>query len=364
MAKKSLGSLEDRLAEQRVKLAKSDKGAKLVDFNNIEPVEVIPTGMVSLDAALGVGGFPRGRIVELFGEEASGKSTIAMSTAAQCLAMGEPVLYLDFEHSFSEDYAESFGIDTRSLLFNLSQPETAEDGSKLAEEMIDSGLATLIVWDSLASTMTIEERDAPPDKKTVASLARCMAAESRRLLPKVDRAGSVMIFVNHIGDKIGVWTPHGATVKTTPGGKWLKFLASLRIETSRRPLVHDVVDLVSDKKRTNRLEYGSLHTAIVRKNKVAPPGKLASFIIREGYGLCEQDIIARIAVKIGLIQQSGSWYSLPNGEKVQGDEAVFDALVNDSVMYSELRSMVSKALTVHKEEVAEESSEEEEDIQE
>ena len=298
------------------------------NINSAAEIDVISSGSLLLDIATGIGGLPRGRLVELYGRESSGKSTIALEAAKQCQEKGLAVLMLDYEHSFSSDYAERIGVDTSDNKFVLSQPETLEQGMKIAELFLAKPVVGLIVVDSLAAMVPESELNNEIGASNVAPQARAMSQVLRRFTHKIHESNTLVIFVNHIRDVIA--TLGRGQRRTTPGGSALKFYSSMRIELQPIETTKEkAMDFMSGKDVDS--PAGSKVKAFIVKNKMARPFREGIFYLSPDAGLDEPRAVLDIAKTRGIITQNGSRYVLPfqsrEGNKalnLGGQQAVLD----------------------------------------
>ena len=295
-------------------------------------IEVIPTGSVNLDIALGVGGLPRGRIVELYGPEAAGKSTLAMSIVAEAQKLGGMALYVDAEHAMDVAYAKKLGVDVDSLL--LAQPESGERALDIAEEMIRSGAIDLVVIDSVAALVPQAEIDGEMGDALVGTHARMMSKACRKLTAAISQTKCVCIFINQLREKVGVMY---GNPEVTTGGHALKYYSSVRLDIRRIEAIKGKGGEVIG----NRVKVKTV------KNKVAPPFRLAEFNIIFGKGIARDDEIVDAAVTMEIITKSGAWfYYTMNGhdERWQGKERVKEALAINKDLSKEIENMVMARL--------------------
>ena len=267
-------------------------------------VDVIPTGSLGLDLALGVGGVPKGRIVEIYGPESSGKTTVALQMVAQAQKMGGEAAFIDVEHALDQGYAKALGVDIDSLL--VSQPDTGEQALEIAEALVRSGALDIVVFDSVAAMVTKSEIEGEMGDAHVGQLARLMSQAMRKLTAIIGRSNCVAIFINQIREKIGVTF---GNPETTTGGRALKYFATVRIDVRKGESIKDGSEFI-----------GNVTKCKVVKNKVAPPFKECTFDLMYGEGTSYEGEIIDIGSVLGLIEKSGSWYSY-KGERIgQGKE--------------------------------------------
>ncbi len=267
-------------------------------------VSAISTGSLTLDMALGIGGVPRGRIVEIYGPESSGKTTVALHVVAETQKLGGEAAYIDVENALDPVYAKALGVDTDSLL--VSQPSSGEQALDIAEALIRSGAIDVVVVDSVAALVTQQEIDGDMASSHVGLQARLMSQALKKLSGAVAKSNCVIIFINQLREKIGI--SYG-NPETTPGGRALKFYASVRMEIRRAEQLKDGADV-----------YGNHVKCKIVKNKVAPPFKLAEFDIIYGKGISKSGEIVDIGVELGFITKSGSWFSYEGQRIAQGKE--------------------------------------------
>ena len=268
------------------------------------PMQVIPTGSVALDVALGIGGLPRGRIVEIYGPESSGKTTLALHAIANAQAAGGIAAFIDAEHALDPDYAHALGVDTDNLL--VSQPDTGEQALEIADTLVRSGALDIIVIDSVAALTPRAEIEGEMGDNHVGLQARMMSQALRKLTGALHQTNTTMIFINQLREKIGVMF---GSPETTTGGKALKFYASIRIDIRRIETLKDGTDAVGNRTRTK-----------VVKNKVAPPFKQAEFDILYGEGISREGGLIDMGVDHDFVRKSGAWYTYEGDQLGQGKE--------------------------------------------
>ena len=306
------------------------KGAimRLGDASANMNVEVIPTGIIPLDIALGVGGVPRGRIIEIYGPESSGKTTVTLHMIAQAQKEGGIAAFIDAEHALDPVYAKKLGVDIDNLL--VSQPDTGEQALEIVEALVRSGAIDLIVVDSVAALTPKAEIDGDMGDSHVGLLARLMSQAMRKLTGILSKSRTTAIFINQIREKVGVMY---GNPETTTGGRALKFYSSVRLEVRRVDSVKQGSDVVGN------------HTRVkVVKNKVAPPFKQAEFDIMYGEGVSRESSIIDIAADLEILNKSGSWYSYNGNRLGQGKDTVKELLRKDTSFMAELEAKVREML--------------------
>ena len=293
-------------------------------------VESIPTGSLSLDYALGVGGMPRGRIIEIFGPESSGKTTVALHSVAQAQKAGGTAAFIDVEHALDPNYAKKLGVDTENLL--IAQPSSGEEALEITEMLVRSNAIDIIILDSVAALTSKAEIDGDMGDATVGMQARLMSQAMRKLTPVVSKSRCVCIFINQIREKIGVMF---GNPETTPGGRALKFFSSVRLDIRRKEQIKEGDE-----------PTGYTTEVKVVKNKVAPPFREAIFDILYGEGTSREGEIVELGVIHKLVEKSGSWYAY-NGEKIgQGKDNAREYLKANPQIAEEIEAKIRAAANV------------------
>ena len=324
---------EDKKQALKAALAKIEKdfgkGAvmKLGD-TKVEQIDVIPTGSLGLDIALGVGGYPKGRIIEIYGPESSGKTTLAIHAIAECQKQGGRAAIIDAEHAFDSFYAEDLGVDLNELF--IAQPDNGEQALEIADQLISSSAIDLIVVDSVAALTPKAEIEGDMGDNKVGLQARLMSQALRKLTATISRTKTTCIFINQLREKIGVMF---GNPETTTGGNALKFYASVRIDIRKSTPIKDGDEVLGNETRVK-----------VVKNKVAPPFKKADFEILYGKGINRQGEIIDFAVDLGIITKSGSWFSYENAKIGQGRDAVKQALIDNPELSEQIEQKVLEKL--------------------
>ena len=291
------------------------------------PIEVIPTGATTLDIALGIGGLPRGRVVEIYGPESSGKTTVALHAVANAQRAGGVAAFIDAEHALDPDYARKLGVDTDALL--ISQPDSGEQALEIADMLIRSGALDIIVIDSVAALVPRAEIDGEMGDSHVGLQARLMSQALRKMTGAINGSGTTAIFINQLREKIGVMF---GSPETTTGGKALKFYASVRLDVRRIETLKDGTDMVGNRTRVK-----------VVKNKLAPPFKQAEFDIMYGQGISREGSLIDVGVDIGLVRKAGAWYTYDGDQLGQGKEKSRQFLKDNPDLAEELEKRIMEA---------------------
>ncbi|WP_349827662.1 recombinase RecA [Brevibacterium litoralis] len=300
------------------------------------PIEAIPTGSIALDAALGIGGLPRGRVVEVYGPESSGKTTVALHAVANAQRAGGIAAFIDAEHALDPEYAKKLGVDTDQLL--VSQPDTGEQALEIADMLIRSGALDIIVIDSVAALVPKAEIEGEMGDSHVGLQARLMSQALRKITGALANSNTTAIFINQLREKVGVFF---GSPETTSGGKALKFYASVRLDVRRIEGLKDGGDYVGNRTRVK-----------VVKNKVAPPFKQAEFDILYGVGISREGSLIDMGVDNGIIRKSGSWFTYEGDQLGQGKENVRRFLHDNPGLAEEIELKIKVALGIIKEEGA------------
>ncbi len=306
------------------------------------PVEVIPTGSIALDVALGIGGLPRGRIVEIYGPESSGKTTLTLHAIANVQKQGGIAAFIDAEHALDPEYAQKLGVDIDQLL--VSQPDTGEQALEIADMLIRSGSIDLIVIDSVAALVPKAEIEGEMGDSHVGLQARLMSQALRKLTGGLNTTNTTMIFINQLREKIGVFF---GSPETTAGGKALKFYASVRLDIRRIETMKDGTDAIGNRTRVK-----------VVKNKMAPPFKQAEFDILYGTGISREGSLIDFGVEHEIVKKSGSWYTYDGEQLGQGKENARAFLIKNEDVAAEIESKIKAKLGIGQPKVVEAVSDE------
>jgi len=324
---------KDKLKALEVTIGKIEKDfgkgtiMKLGD-HAIENIQVISSGSIGLDAALGIGGFPRGRVIEIYGPEASGKTTLAIHAIAEAQKNGGIAAIIDAEHTFDRNYAEKLGVDVENLL--ISQPDNGEQALEITDNLIRSGALDIIVIDSVAALTPKAEIEGEMGDQKMGLQARLMSQALRKLTANISKTNTSCVFINQLREKIGVVF---GNPETTTGGNALKFYASVRVDIRRTNQLKEGEEII-----------GSRTRAKIVKNKLAPPFRKADFDILYGEGISQLGEIVDLGVDFEIIRKSGSWFSYGDTKLGQGRDAVKQILKDNPELYDELKTKVTEAL--------------------
>ena len=294
------------------------------------PIEVIPTGSIALDLALGIGGLPRGRVVEIYGPESSGKTTVALHAIANAQAGGGICAFIDAEHALDPDYAEKLGVDTDALL--VSQPDNGEQALEIADMLVRSGALALIVIDSVAALTPRAEIEGEMGDSHVGLQARLMSQALRKMTGALNGANTTAIFINQLREKIGVMF---GSPETTTGGRALKFYSSIRLDVRRIETLKDGQEMVGNRTRVK-----------VVKNKVAPPFKQAEFDILYGQGISREGSLIDLGVEVGIIRKAGAWFTYDTDQLGQGRENARTYLRANPDLADELEKKIKELMNI------------------
>ena len=324
---------EDKLKALQAAMSKIEKDfgkgsiMKMGDAQ-VEPVEVIPTGSIALNAALGVGGYPRGRIIEIYGPESSGKTTLAIHAMAEAQKNGGIAAFIDAEHAFDRFYAEKLGVDVDNLL--ISQPDCGEQALEIADQLIRSSAIDILIVDSVAALTPKSEIEGDMGDNKVGLQARLMSQALRKLTSTISKTNTTCIFINQLREKIGIMF---GNPETTTGGNALKFYSSVRLDIRRASAIKEGEEVLGNRTRVK-----------VVKNKVAPPFRKAEFDIMFGEGLSRTGEIVDLGVDYDIIKKSGSWYSYNDTKLAQGRDATKAVLADNPDLCEELEAKIMEAL--------------------
>ena len=300
--------------------------------DSVEQVEVIPTGSIALNVALGVGGYPRGRIIEIYGPESSGKTTLAIHAIAEAQKAGGIAAFIDAEHAFDRFYAAKLGVDVDNLF--ISQPDNGEQALEIAEQLIRSSAIDIIVVDSVAALTPKAEIEGDMGDNKVGLQARLMSQALRKLTSAVSKTRTTCIFINQLREKIGVMF---GNPETTTGGNALKFYASVRLDIRGSQQIKDGEEVIGKQTKVK-----------VVKNKVAPPFRKAEFDIMFGEGISHSGEIIDLGAEMGIIKKSGSWYSYNDTKLGQGRDAAKQCIADNPELAEELEALIFEKLKEHK----------------
>ncbi len=328
-ADKAEGQVSERRKALDMALAQIEKqfgkgSVMRLGENSKMQVDAVPTGSLSLDAALGIGGLPKGRIVEIYGPEASGKTTLALHVVAETQKQGGEAAYIDVEHALDPVYARALGVDVDSLL--VSQPDTGEQALEIMEALIRSGAVDIVVLDSVAALVPRAEIEGEMGDAHVGLQARLMSQAMRKLAPVVSKSNCLALFINQLRMKVGVMY---GNPEVTSGGNALKYYASVRLDVRRTETLKSGQDAIGS------------HTRVkVVKNKLAPPFKQAEFDVLYGIGISKDSELVDLAVKLDIVEKSGSWFAYKGERLAQGRENVRDLLRNNPALSAEIEAQV------------------------
>src|SRR5260370_27153700 len=299
------------------------------------PIEVMPTGSIGLDVALGIGGLPRGRVVEIYGPEGSGKTTVALHAVANAQRMGGIAAFIDAEHALDPDYAKKLGVDTDALL--VSQPDTGEQGLEIADMLIRSGALDVIVIDSVAALVPRAEIEGEMGDAHMGLQARLMSQALRKLTANLNRSRTICVFINQLREKIGVmW----GSPETTPGGRALKFYSSVRLDIRRVEAIKAGAEIVGTRTRVK-----------VAKNKVSAPFRQAEFDIMYGRGISAEGSLLDVGVDLGIVKKSGAWFTYEGEQLGQGREKAKEFLTENLDLMVEISEKIRAAVGVGQDDV-------------
>ncbi|MCK5846224.1 MAG: recombinase RecA [Bacteroidales bacterium] len=294
----------------------------------VDDIEIIPTGSIGLDVALGIGGFPRGRVVEIYGPESSGKTTLAIHAIAEAQKLGGVAAFIDAEHAFDRFYAEKLGVDTDNLL--VAQPDNGEQALEITDSLIRSGAIDIIVIDSVAALTPKSEIEGEMGDSKMGLHARLMSQALRKLTGAINKTGTTCIFINQLREKIGVMF---GNPETTTGGNALKFYASVRIDIRRSTQIKDV-----DQVKGNRVRIK------VVKNKMAPPFRMAELDVIYGEGFSKAGELVDLGVEYNILKKAGSWFSYGETKLGQGREAVKQLMKDNPELADEVEAKIKEAI--------------------
>jgi recombination protein RecA len=337
MAKKEIGEMLDEkaaklkaLQEAMSKIEKDfGKGSIMkLGEEKIENVDVIPSGSISLDVALGVGGYPKGRIIEIYGPESSGKTTLAIHAIAEAQKAGGIAAFIDAEHAFDRFYAAKLGVDVDNLI--ISQPDNGEQALEIADQLIRSAAIDIVVVDSVAALTPKAEIEGDMGDNKVGLQARLMSQALRKLTATINKTNTTCIFINQLREKIGVMF---GNPETTTGGNALKFYASVRLDIRKSSPIKDGDEIIGNEVKVK-----------VVKNKVAPPFRRAQFEILFGEGICRVGEIVDLGVDYGILEKSGSWFSYNGSKLAQGKEGAKKVLKDNPELCEELTARIYEAI--------------------
>ncbi len=314
------------------------KGAVMrLGEKGIPDIEVVSTGSIGIDAALGIGGVPRGRIIEIYGPESSGKTTVALHVIAEAQKLGGEAAFIDAEHALDPEYARKLGVDVDNLI--LSQPDTGEQALEIAEMLTRSGAIDVIVIDSVAALVPRSEIEGEMGDSYIGLQARLMSQALRKLTGVINKSNTIVIFINQLREKVGVMF---GNPETTTGGRALKFYSSVRMEIRKGEAIKSQAGIIGNRTKVK-----------VVKNKMAPPFKDTEFDIMYGGGISKAGEILDYAVNCGIIEKSGAWFAYQGAKIGQGRDNAKQFLIDNAEIMDEIEVMVRKSLGLVKEETAE-----------
>ena len=328
-----MATKEDKLKALQAAMAKIEKnfghGAIMrMDDQNVEKIDSIPTGSIGLDLALGVGGYPKGRIIEIYGPESSGKTTLAIHAMAECQKAGGIAAFIDAEHAFDRFYAANLGVDMANLL--ISQPDNGEQALEIADQLISSAAVDIIVIDSVAALTPKAEIEGDMGDNKVGLQARLMSQALRKLTATINKTNTTCIFINQLREKIGIMF---GNPETTTGGNALKFYASVRIDIRKKEAIKNGDSVI-----------GNTVKVKVVKNKVAPPFRRCEFDIMFGTGISRWSELVDMGTELGIIKKSGSWFSYGDTKLAQGREAVKKLFEDNPELSEEIEAKIRERI--------------------
>jgi len=332
MAKKELESAAAGQQSEKLKALQAAMAKMKLGEERIDNIEVIPSGSIALDHALGVGGYPRGRIVEIYGPESSGKTTLALHAVAEAQKQGGIAAFIDAEHAFDRFYAANLGVNVDELL--ISQPDNGEQALDIADQLIRSAAVDIIVIDSVAALTPKAELEGDMGDNKVGLQARLMSQALRKLTATINKTKTTCIFINQLREKIGVMF---GNPETTTGGNALKFYASVRLDIRKSSSIKDGDEVVGNEVKVK-----------VVKNKVAPPFRRAEFEIMYGEGISRVGEVVDLGVDFGILEKSGSWYSYGGSKLGQGKDATKKILADNPELCEEITAKIYEAMKASK----------------
>ena len=323
----------EKLKALKLTMDKIDKdfgkgSVMMMNERGVKEIDVISTGSIGLDVALGIGGLPRGRVIEIYGPESSGKTTIAIHVIAEAQKKGGMCAFIDAEHAFDSTYAQKLGVDVDNLL--ISQPDYGEQGLEIADRLILSGAIDVVVIDSVAALVPKSELEGEMGDSKMGLHARLMSQALRKLTATISKTNTICIFINQLREKIGIMF---GNPETTTGGNALKFYASVRLDIRRSSQIKDGEEAVGNRVKVK-----------VVKNKVAPPFRATEFDIIYGEGISKTGEIIDMGVELGIIQKSGSWFSYNSDKLGQGRDAVRQLLTDNPEMAGEIETKIREKI--------------------